>query len=109
MNSISAVAESNGHAPAVLPSRERPWPTGRRTVDRVAVQRAARDLLVALGADPETEGLRETPRRMAAAYAELLTPEPFSLTTFPNGCKSGSPPRSQAACTRSCSQRGSAS
>ena len=84
MNSISAVAESNGHAPAALPSRERPWPTGRRPVDRVAVQRAARDLLVALGADLETEGLRETPRRMAAAYAELLTPEPFSLTTFPN-------------------------
>ena len=27
MNSISAVAESNGHAPPVLPSRERPWPT----------------------------------------------------------------------------------
>ena len=84
MNSISAVAESNGHAPAVLPGRERPWPTGRRPIDRAAVQRAARDLLVALGADLETEGLRETPRRMAAAYVELLTPEPFSLTTFPN-------------------------
>ena len=84
MNSISAVAESNGHAPAVRPSRERPWPTERRPVDRAAVQRAARDLLVALGADVEAEGLRETPRRMAAAYAELLTPEPFSLTTFPN-------------------------
>ena len=84
MNSISAVAESNGHAPPALPSRERPRPTDRRPVDRAAVQRAARDLLVALGADLETEGLRETPRRMAAAYAELLTPEPFSLTTFPN-------------------------
>jgi GTP cyclohydrolase IA len=84
MNSISAVAESNGHAPGVRPSRERPWPTERRPVDRAAVQRAARDLLVALGADLEAEGLRETPRRMAAAYAELLTPEPFSLTTFPN-------------------------
>ena len=84
MNSISAVAESNGQAPPVLPSRETPWRTGRRPVDRAAVHRAARDLLVALGADLETEGLRETPRRMAAAYAELLTPEPFSLTTFPN-------------------------
>jgi GTP cyclohydrolase I len=85
MNSISAVAESDGNAPAVLPSRERPWPTGRRPVDRAAVERAAGDLLVALGADLETEGLRDSPRRMAAAYAELLTPEPFSLTTFPNG------------------------
>lgn len=85
MNSISAVAESDGNAPAVLPSGERPWPTGRRPVDRAAVERAAGDLLVALGADLETEGLRDSPRRMAAAYAELLTPEPFSLTTFPNG------------------------
>jgi GTP cyclohydrolase I len=81
MNSISAVAQSNGHAPPVLPT---PRPTNRRPIDRAAVERAARDLLVALGADLETEGLRETPRRMAAAYAELLTPEPFSLTTFPN-------------------------
>jgi len=30
------------------------------------------------------EGLSETPRRMAAAYAELLTPQPFRPTTFPN-------------------------
>jgi GTP cyclohydrolase I len=30
------------------------------------------------------ESLRDTPRRMAAAYAELLTPEPFNATTFPN-------------------------
>jgi GTP cyclohydrolase I len=60
------------------------WPPARRPVDREAVQRAARDLLAALGADLETEGLRETPSRMAAAYSELLTPEPFNLTTFPN-------------------------
>ncbi len=84
MNAISAVAESNGRAPAVLPSCELPWATGRPTVDRAAVERAARNLLASLGADLDTEGLRETPRRMAAAYAELLTPEPFSLTTFPN-------------------------
>jgi GTP cyclohydrolase I len=53
-------------------------------VDVAAAERAAADLLVALGADLELDGLRETPRRMAAAYAELLTPEPFHLTTFPN-------------------------
>jgi GTP cyclohydrolase IA len=56
---------------------------GRR-VDLPAAERAARDLLVALGADLESPGLAETPRRVAAAYAELLTPEPFTLTTFPN-------------------------
>jgi GTP cyclohydrolase IA len=56
----------------------------REPIDRDGVARAARDLLVALGADLQSEGLRGTPRRMAAAYAELLTPDPFELTTFPN-------------------------
>jgi GTP cyclohydrolase I len=55
-----------------------------RRVDLAAAERAARDLLAALGADLDSPGLRETPRRVAAAYAELLTPEPFNLTTFPN-------------------------
>ena len=55
-----------------------------RPIDADAAQRAAADLLVALGADLSDEGLRETPRRMAAAYAELLTPQPFRPTTFPN-------------------------
>jgi len=48
------------------------------------VETAVADLLAALGVDPEDEGLRETPRRVAAAYAEMLTPEPFDATTFPN-------------------------
>jgi GTP cyclohydrolase I len=55
-----------------------------RRVDLAAAERAARELLVALGADLEAAGLRETPRRVASAYAELLTPEPFAMTTFPN-------------------------
>ena len=55
-----------------------------RRADLAAAERAARELLAALGADLDDPGLRETPRRVAAAYAELLTPEPFNLTTFPN-------------------------
>ena len=47
-------------------------------------ERAAHDLLVALGADLESDHLRETPRRVAKAYAERLTPRPFNATTFPN-------------------------
>jgi GTP cyclohydrolase I len=54
------------------------------SIDLEAAERAAADLLVALGADLEDEGLRDTPRRVASAYAELLTPKPFNLTTFPN-------------------------
>jgi GTP cyclohydrolase IA len=58
--------------------------TGERRIDPPAAQRAAADLLVALGADMSDDGLRETPRRMAAVYAELLTQQPFHTTTFPN-------------------------
>lgn len=42
------------------------------------------ELLTALDVDLEDESLRETPRRVAAAYGELLTPQPFTATTFPN-------------------------
>jgi GTP cyclohydrolase IA len=55
-----------------------------REVDHAAVERAARELLRALGTDVDAESLSETPRRMADAYAELLTPQPFRATTFPN-------------------------
>ena len=53
-------------------------------IDHVAAERAVGDLLTALGRDIGEPGLRETPRRVAAAYAELLTREPVALTTFPN-------------------------
>jgi GTP cyclohydrolase IA len=53
-------------------------------IDPEAVQRAAGDLLRALGAELESESLRDTPRRVAEAYAELLTPQPFRATTFAN-------------------------
>jgi GTP cyclohydrolase IA len=56
----------------------------QRRIDRGAVERAAADLLRALGADVDGEALDETPRRVADAFAELLTPQPFRATTFPN-------------------------
>jgi len=53
-------------------------------IDLDAAADAIRRLLAALGQDVESPDLADTPRRVAAAYAELLTPEPFTLTTFPN-------------------------
>jgi GTP cyclohydrolase I len=53
-------------------------------IDPGRAERAARELLLALGCDLDVESTRETPRRMAEAYAELLTPTPFRPTTFPN-------------------------
>ena len=57
---------------------------GAEPIDLARAQRAARELLLALGCDLRDDGLRDTPRRMAEAYAELLTPRPFHATTFPN-------------------------
>jgi GTP cyclohydrolase IA len=53
-------------------------------IDRPRAEEAVRDLLVALGRDLTDHGLGETPRRVAAAFAELLSHEPVSLTTFAN-------------------------
>ena len=53
-------------------------------VDLRAAERAVRDLLTALGKDPVSEHLQDTPRRVAEAYAEMLRPRDFQLTTFPN-------------------------
>jgi hypothetical protein len=59
-------------------------PGTARLIDLAAAERAISELLTALGEDLEGDQLRETPRRVAAAYAEMLTPRAFNLTTFPN-------------------------
>jgi GTP cyclohydrolase IA len=79
---------------AAHPLPEQPTPLGGRpklqvvdptpTVDLVRAERAVADLLAALGQDPTAGELTDTPRRVAAGSAELLTPPPFTLTTFPN-------------------------
>ncbi|GAA4411138.1 GTP cyclohydrolase I FolE [Actinokineospora soli] len=57
---------------------------GRTTDALAAARRAVTDLLAALGRDPASPHLADTPTRVARAYAELLTPREFNLTTFPN-------------------------
>ena len=49
-------------------------------MDLAAAERAAAAFLAALG----TTSPPDTPGRMARAYAELLNPRSFDLTTFPN-------------------------
>jgi GTP cyclohydrolase I len=53
-------------------------------VDLVAAEKAAADLLRALGQPIGSDGMAETPRRMAHAYAEMLTSDGFDFTTFAN-------------------------
>jgi len=53
-------------------------------------QAAVRELLVAVGEDPDRDGLRETPARVARAYAEMFSglrqePEDVLTTTFDIG------------------------
>jgi GTP cyclohydrolase I len=62
-----------------VPDWEGPVP-----IDRPRAERAVRDLLRALGRNPADAHLAETPRRVAAAFEEMLTPRRFDLTTFPN-------------------------
>ncbi|MEO5653897.1 MAG: GTP cyclohydrolase I FolE [Marmoricola sp.] len=53
-------------------------PVGRETrpvadFDHPRAEAAVRELLIAIGEDPEREGLRDTPARVARAYAELTS------------------------------------
>jgi GTP cyclohydrolase I len=75
----------NGGAREPLPA---PRPTPRRVVDAskfdaAAAERAAFDLLRAIGADVDSPDLLGTPRRVAASFAELVTPATFAATSFP--------------------------
>jgi GTP cyclohydrolase IA len=58
--------------------------TGGSVIDLDGAARAVADLLRALGQDPDEQHTRDTPRRVAEAYADLLTPRSFNLTTFAN-------------------------
>ncbi len=42
-------------------------------VDHVRIQNAVREILSAVGEDPDREGLRETPARVARMYAEMFS------------------------------------
>ncbi|MER7480341.1 GTP cyclohydrolase I FolE [Streptomyces sp. NPDC126510] len=58
--------------------------------DEKRAENAVRELLIAVGEDPDREGLRETPARVARAYKEIFAglwqqPEDVLTTTFDIG------------------------
>jgi len=57
------LADENG-APAATPAAAQ--------VDMPRIERAVREILSAVGEDPQREGLRDTPARVARMYAELF-------------------------------------
>lgn len=44
-----------------------------RRIDKQRIERAVREMLAAIGEDPQREGLAETPERVAEAYAHLFS------------------------------------
>ncbi|HTY71683.1 MAG TPA: GTP cyclohydrolase I FolE [Actinomycetes bacterium] len=68
-----------------LPSTQRVGP-----FDHERAERAVRELLLAIGEDPDRDGLRDTPARVARMYAEIFSglrqePEDVLTTTFDLG------------------------
>ena len=47
-------------------------PPDARTVDQLRIQSAVREILLAVGEDPDRDGLQETPARVARMYAEIF-------------------------------------
>lgn len=73
------------HSPATgTPDGSMAGSMARLRPDLARAELAAADFLDALGIPLGSEHLRATPGRMARAWAEMLTPRPFELTTFPN-------------------------
>ncbi|GAA5116169.1 GTP cyclohydrolase I FolE [Alloalcanivorax gelatiniphagus] len=73
--------------PVSIPERA---PEDVPAFDHARAEAAVRELLIAIGEDPEREGLRETPARVARAYAELTqglhqTAQEVLTTTFDIG------------------------
>jgi GTP cyclohydrolase I len=75
---------------AAVTDPDGPRPARECTYDADGVRRATRDLLVAIGEDPDRDGLRETPERVARAFQEIFAglwqePEDVLTTTFDLG------------------------
>ncbi|HYI33314.1 MAG TPA: GTP cyclohydrolase I FolE [Glaciibacter sp.] len=83
---ISEIVEFDASADVPSTTHSSPLHTLSRShgVDRAAAAAAVSDLLAALGRDTLSPHLLETPRRVADAFIEMLTPQDFAMTTFPN-------------------------
>jgi GTP cyclohydrolase I len=73
---------STAHSPSSVNSR--------RVFDQARAEAAIRELLIACGEDPDREGLRETPARVARAYREMFAglfvdPDTVLERTFEEG------------------------
>ncbi|MGI5213814.1 GTP cyclohydrolase I [Plantactinospora sp. CA-290183] len=79
---MPTAVETETAAPRADGRSDIPTPT---SVDPQAVKRAVAALLDALGVAPGSEVAENTPRRVAMAFVEMLTPRPFDATMFETG------------------------
>ena len=59
--------------PAATQGAQQSAQQGARAVDHERIKRAVREILAAIGEDPDREGLLETPARVARMYAEMFS------------------------------------
>jgi GTP cyclohydrolase I len=62
-------------------------PAQRQSFDQQKVENAIREIIIAIGEDPDRDGLQDTPARVARAYKEMFSglyqrPEEVLATTF---------------------------
>jgi GTP cyclohydrolase IA len=55
------------------PSDDEPVGSPAKDVDLPRIERAVREILIAIGENPDREGLARTPNRVARAYTELMS------------------------------------
>jgi GTP cyclohydrolase IA len=87
----STVATPDGRVPVPLAQEEDADPNGDASempllapVDHDRIAAAVREILLAVGEDPDRDGLQDTPARVARAYAEMfsgLAQEPSQVLT----------------------------
>ncbi len=87
--SVNHLKSDTGSDPEDVTTHELSVDAGR-TFDRARAEAAVRELLIAVGEDPDREGLRDTPSRVARAYREVFgglftDPDEVLDTTFDEG------------------------
>jgi len=70
--SIASKDREIGTLDGELDGASEPHPSSEK-VDLARIERAVKEILIAVGEDPNREGLRETPARVARMYAEMFS------------------------------------
>ena len=70
---MASRAKSQGGEAASVASNGAESPSAEPQVDLARIERAVREILAAVGEEPDREGLLETPARVARMYAEMFS------------------------------------